>query len=109
MKQLIENIKQQQLSESENTDQTKWELLKYETRKFAITYSKKVSQNTRRSRCELNSVENFNEYTKCKMDLEIIYERIAEGVKINVNGMKKVKSQLRFSIISKINDPIKHW
>ena len=27
MKQLIENIKQQQLSESEQTDQIKWELL----------------------------------------------------------------------------------
>ena len=25
---------------------------------------------------------NFNEYTKYKRDLELIYERIAEGVKI---------------------------
>ena len=93
MKQLIENIKQQQLSESEQTDQIKWELLKYEIRKFAITYSKKISQNTRRSQCELekklkefesnlNSEASFNEYTKCKKDLELIYERIAEGVKI---------------------------
>ena len=53
MKQLTENIKQQQLSESEKTDQINWELLKYEIRKFAITYSKKISQNTRRSQCEL--------------------------------------------------------
>ena len=30
----------------------------------------------------LNSEANFNEYTKCKKDLEFIYERIAEGVKI---------------------------
>ena len=70
MKQLIENIKQQQLSESEQTDQVKWELLKYEIRKFAIFES------------NLNSEANFNEYTKCKKDLELIYERIAEGVKI---------------------------
>ena len=35
MKQLIENIKQQQLLESEQTDQIEWELLKYEIRKFA--------------------------------------------------------------------------
>ena len=41
IKQLIDNIKQQQLLESEQTDQIKWDLLKYELRKFAITYSKK--------------------------------------------------------------------
>ena len=80
MKQLIENIKQQRLSESEQTDQIKWELFKYEIRKFAIIYSKKISQNTRRSKCKfkkklkelesnLNSEANFNEYTKCKKNL----------------------------------------
>ena len=53
MKQLIENIKQQQLLESKQPDQIKWELLNEEIRKFAITYSKKISQNTRRSQCEL--------------------------------------------------------
>ena len=53
MKQLIENIKQQQLSESEQTYQIKWELLKYEIRKFGITYSKNISQNRGRSQCEL--------------------------------------------------------
>ena len=49
MKQLIENIKQQQLSESDQTDQIKWELLKSEIRKFAINYCKNISQNIRRS------------------------------------------------------------
>ena len=49
----IKNIKQQQLLELEQTDQIKWELLKYETPKFVITYSKKISQNTRRCQCEL--------------------------------------------------------
>ena len=53
MKQLIENIKQQQLSESEQTNQIKWELLKHEIRKFAITLSIKILQNTKRSQCEL--------------------------------------------------------
>ena len=52
MKKLIENIKQQQLSESEQTDQIKCELLKFEIRKFEITYSKKISQNAR-SQCGL--------------------------------------------------------
>ena len=56
MKQLIENIKQQQLSESKRTDQIKWELLKYETRKFAITFFRKISQNTKKSQCELENV-----------------------------------------------------
>ena len=55
MKQLIENIKQQQLLESKQPDQIKWELLNEEIRKFAITYSKKISQNTRRSQCELEN------------------------------------------------------
>ena len=27
----------------------------------------------------------------------------------NVDGVKKVKSQLSFSFISKKNDPLKHW
>ena len=53
MKQLTEYIKQQQLSESEPSDQIKWEFLKYEIRKFVITYPEKISQNTRRSQCEL--------------------------------------------------------
>ena len=52
MKQLIGNIKQQ-LSESEQTDQIKWELLKYEICKFATTFSRKISLNTKRSQCEL--------------------------------------------------------
>ena len=30
----------------------------------------------------LNSEAKFNEYTKRKKDLELIYERIAEGVRI---------------------------
>ena len=91
MKQVIENIKQEQLSKLEQTDQIKWELLKF--CKFAIPYSKKISQNARRSQCELerklkelesnlNSDANFNEYTKYKDDLELIYERIGEVVKI---------------------------
>ena len=39
MKQFIENINQQQLSEVEETDQIKLELLKYEIRQFEITCS----------------------------------------------------------------------
>ena len=53
MQQLIEHIKQKQLSESEQPDHTKWKLLKFEICKFAITYSEKTSQNTRKSQFEL--------------------------------------------------------
>ena len=30
----------------------------------------------------LSSETNFNEYTKCKKDLELIYKNIAESIKI---------------------------
>ena len=93
MEQLIKNIKPQQLSESEKTDQIKWESLKYQICEFIIIYSKKISQNARRSQCkleeklkqidsQLNSEAIFNECTKCKSNLELIYEKIAEGVKM---------------------------
>ena len=58
-------------------------------------FSRKISQNTKISQCKLekklkeldsnlNSETNFNiqKYTKCDKDLELIYDRIAEGVKI---------------------------
>ena len=120
MKQQIENIKQQQLSESEQTDQIKWELLKYKIRKFAITYSKKISQNTRRSQCELekkvkelesNSEVDFNEYTKCKKDLELIYEGTAEGVKTRskCQWYKEGEKSTTFFLNLEKNDPLKHW
>ena len=41
------------MSESEQTGKIKWELLKYEILKFGITYSKKISQNTRKSQCRI--------------------------------------------------------
>ena len=52
MKQL-KILNSNKLLELEQTDQIKWELLKYGIPKFAITYSKKISQNTRRCQCEL--------------------------------------------------------
>ena len=48
MRQLTQHIKQQQLFDWEQTDQVKLELRNY-IRKFAITYSKKISQNARKS------------------------------------------------------------
>ena len=70
---------------------------------------KKISQGIRRSQWELghkqkklesnlNSEANFNEYTKSKKDLELIYERIDEGVKIRSKFQWYEKFQL-----------LKHW
>ena len=111
------------MSESEQTDQIKRELLKKEIRKFAITLSRKISHNTKRSQCQLekklkelesnlNSEANFNEYTKCKKDLELIYERIAEGVKIRSKCQwyeEGEKSTKFFLNLEKKNDPLKPW
>ena len=51
MKRVFENVTQK-LSESEQTDQIQVGLLKYETRKSAITNSKKTSQVTKTSQRE---------------------------------------------------------
>ena len=88
-----------------------------------MTCSKKISQNARKSQCELekklkelesnlSSEANFNEYTKCKKDLELIYERIDEGVKIRSKFQwyeKGEKSTKCFLNLTKKNDPLKHW
>ena len=77
----------------------------------------------KRSQCELqkkleelefnlNSEENFNEYAKCKKDLELIQERIAEGVKIRSKRQwyeEGEKSTKFFPNFEKKNDPLKHW
>ena len=94
---------------SEHTDQITWELLKYEIRKFAVTYSRKIAKSTRTNQhksekkpkeveSNLNSDEKFSEYTKCKSDPDLIYDKIAQVLKLeaNVNGIKKVKSRLNF-------------
>ena len=41
-----------------------------------------MEKNLKELESNLNSEINLNEYTKCKKDLELIYERITEGVKI---------------------------
>ena len=80
------------------------------------------SQNARRSHCEsekktkelesnLNPEANFNEYTKCKKDLELIYERIAEGVKIGSKCQWYDESgkSTKFFLNLEKNDPLKRW
>ena len=75
------------------TDQVKRELLKYEIRKFAINFSKKLAQNslklqkdleTKIKKLEQNIIneDKFNEYKTAKDEVEHFYDNIATGVKI---------------------------
>ena len=64
------------------TDPVKWELLKYEICKFAVNFSKKLAQNSRKLQRDLeteiknlvqniNNEDKFNEYKTVKGELEI--------------------------------------
>ena len=75
------------------TDQVKWELLKYEIRQFAINFSKKLAQKSRKLKRDLETKikkleqniineDKFNEYKTAKNELENFYDNIATGVKI---------------------------
>ena len=108
MKQLNITIKQRQLLESEQTDQIKWELLKCETRKFAIIYPKKSHKTLE---FNVNSEANFDEYAKCKNDLELIYERIAEVVKIRSKwrSYEEGEKSAKFFLNLENKNPLKLW
>ena len=59
--------------------------------KFAITYSKKISQNARKSQYELEKKQtNFGEYRKCKKNLEF--------TKFFLNLKKKNKKKQKRSV-----------
>ena len=71
----------------------KWELLKYEIRKFTIDYTKRQAKERRKRQAYLKSElkklennlensDNLRKYESLKNDLELIYDPIAEGVRI---------------------------
>ena len=73
--------------------QLKWEFLKYEIRKFTIDYTKRKAKERRKQRALLESEleklennfessENLRKYESLKSDLELIYDHIAEGVRL---------------------------
>ena len=77
-------------------EQSQWEILEYEIRKFSIRYSKVLAKEKRKRQHKLESKfeilekylscdKNIEEYHKCKADLDEIYDNIAEGVKIRSN------------------------
>ena len=76
-----------------NDTQLNWELLKYEIRKFIISYSKVIAKEERARRLKLENKLKFLEnnltdnlkkqqYGLLKCELDEIYDKIAEGVRV---------------------------
>ena len=89
----------------------KWELLKYEIRKFTIDYTKRKAKERRKQQTylesdlkklenNLESSENLRKYESLKNNLELNYDHIAEGVRLRMKcdwyeqGEKSTKSFL---------------
>ena len=72
--------------------QLKWELLKYEVRKFTIKYTKHVAKEKRQLKTNLENQlkklegkldeDNLSKYDSVKNELDEIYDHIAEGIRI---------------------------
>ena len=99
--------------------QLKWELLKYEIRKFTINYTKHKAKEIRKQQTylesehkklenNLESSENLRKYESLKNDLELNYDHIAEGVRLRSKcdwyeqGEKSTKFFLKKKKISKL-------
>ena len=106
------------------TDQVKWELLKYEIRKSAINFSKKLAQNSRKLQRDLETkIKNlqqniineakFNEYKTANDELQNIYDDIVTGVKIRSKcnwyryGQKSTKYFLNLKKQKAVNGTVK--
>ena len=74
-------------------DQVKWEYMKFEIRKFTISYSKIRSKNNRKIKddlenklkdleIDLNNYDKLQKYNKIKSKLEEIFEKFVEGAKV---------------------------
>ena len=70
-----------------------WELLKYQIRKFTIDFTKRKAKERRKQQAyleselkklenNLESSENLKKYESLKNDLELIYDHIAEEVRL---------------------------
>ena len=71
--------------------QAKWEYLKYQIRKFSMTFSKNLAKEGKQTQIELedeiklleeNLNDNLEDYNKCKNDLDFLYDNITAGIKI---------------------------
>ena len=93
MKCFIDDTKKRLVSKDVFDEQSQWQILKHEIRKFSIHYSKVIAKEKRKKQHKLESEleilekflscdKNIEEYHKCKTDLGEIFDNIAEGVKI---------------------------
>ena len=90
IKKLIRNFSNE--NESLFNRQLKWELLKYEVRKFTIKYTKHVAKEKRQQRTNLENQlkklegkldeDNLSKYNSVKNELDEIYNYIVEGTQI---------------------------
>ena len=93
-------------NESLYNRQLKWELLKYEVRKFTINYTKRIAKEKRQQRTNLENQlkilekcldkdDNLSKYNAIKNELDAIYDHITEGILLeaNANGMDITKNQ----------------
>ena len=93
MKPLIQNVNLNFEIDTYLNDQVKWELLKYEIRKFPINFSGKLAHTSGTLQTDsetkiknleenLTNKNKFNEYKTVKDELENVFDNIATGVKI---------------------------
>ena len=93
LKNFIENLKDDLDSENSFDEQVKWEYMKFEIRRFTISYSKIRAKNNRKIKIDLenklkdleNNLTNygkFQKYNKIKSELEEIYKKFVEGAKV---------------------------
>ena len=92
MKKIILDTLNELFTENILDDQVKWEYLKYNIRKYTIKFSKELAKNTNKTIHDLetklklyekpeNYVDNID-YKVCKLQLDEIYEKKAEGIRI---------------------------
>ena len=93
MKCFIHDAIERVVTEDVFDEQSQWEILKQEIRKFSIRYLKVIAKEKRNKQLELESKlkilekslscdKDIEEYHKYKADLDESYDNIAEGVKI---------------------------
>ena len=89
----IKTVKSNLQENSSFSDHWKWEFLKYEIRKFSISFSKNLAKTERIIQTNLENriktleqnlknEEDFYAYNLCKLELENIYDKKTAGAKI---------------------------
>ena len=106
LKTQIEILKSSLQENSSFSDHSKWEFLKYEIRKFSISLSKNLAKIERIIKTDFENriktleqnfknEKDFYAYNFCKLELENIFDKKAEGAKsvANVNGINTEKNR----------------